>query len=264
MKYLVDKWGIDKFRETVEEYYGKKIEPVKGVQITGVDDYMGWNEQGDGKLCVGINIENGRIHDAGDLRLKTGLRTILNKFKMPVRLTALQSLILCDVDPADKDEINQILSDHGIKQAEDYTISRRFSIACPALPLCGLSVTESERVMPGFMDQLEAEMEKQGLTDERISVHMTGCPNGCARPYTPDVGLVGKAVGKYTVFLGGNSQGTRLAFIYKDLVPLDEIVPLIAPVLSYFKEEREESESFGDFCARKGLTDLESRFLSAA
>lgn len=259
MKYLVEDWGIDRFREKVAEYHGKPLTPIRGVQITGVDDYLGWREQGDGKLFLGVNIENGRIKDEGDLRIKSGLRAVLEKYGMPVHLTALQSLILCDIDPADKADVEQILTSHGIRMAEDYSISRRFSIACPALPMCGLAVTESERVMPDFMSMLEAELERQGMPNELISVHMTGCPNGCARPYVPDVGLVGKAKNKYTVYLGGNARGTRLAFIYKDMVALEDVVPLISPLISYFKSERQGNESFGDFCDRKGLDDLTAR-----
>ncbi len=264
MKYLVDKWGIEKFREKVAEYYGQSLSPVRGVKVTGVDDYMGWREQGDGKLFVGINIENGRIKDEGDLRIKTGLRAIVEKYKMPVHLTALQSMILCDIDPADKDDIASMLKEHGIKTAEEYTISRRFSMACPALPMCGLAVTESERVMPDLMSQIEAEMAKYGLQEELISVHMTGCPNGCARPYTPDIGLVGKAVNKYTMFLGGNAEGTRLGFIFQDMVKFEDVAPTLSPIFAYFKAEREGKESFGDFCNRKGLEDLTEKASAAA
>ncbi|MCG6156813.1 NADPH-dependent assimilatory sulfite reductase hemoprotein subunit [Rubinisphaera margarita] len=264
MKYLVDNWGIEKFRDKVAEYYGKPLAPVNGALITGVDDYMGWREQGDGKLFLGINIENGRIKDEGSLRIKTGLREVLNKYKMPVRLTALQSMILCDINPADKDEISRILTQNGIKLAEDYTLTRRFAIACPALPMCGLAVTESERVMPSLLDEIEAELARQGLEGERISVHMTGCPNGCARPYTPDIGLVGRAVNKYTLFLGGNVLGTRLAFLYKDMVKFEDIVPTLAPIFAYYKEARNDDETFGDFCDRKGLDDLENRSAAAA
>ena len=132
-------------------------------------------------------------------------------------------------------------------------------MACPALPTCGLSITESERVMPDILDRLESELGRQGLSGEQISIHMTGCPNGCARPYSPDIGLVGKTLGKYTVFLGGNSLGSRLAFIFQDLIPLDDIVPTLSPVLSYFREQRDNGESFGDFCNRKGRDDLLAR-----
>ena len=128
----------------------------------------------------------------------------------------------------------------------------RYSIACPAFPTCGLSITEAERALPGVIDQLEQEVAKLGLQSDKLAVHMTGCPNGCARPYTPDIGLVGKAAGKYTVFVGGNPEGTRLGFIYRDMVPLEEIVPALVPLLQRYRVERTGSESFGDFCARRG------------
>ncbi|HUQ67922.1 MAG TPA: NADPH-dependent assimilatory sulfite reductase hemoprotein subunit, partial [Planctomycetaceae bacterium] len=210
----------------------------------------------DGKLFLGINIECGRIKDEGDLRIKTGLRTLIEKYRFDTRLTALQSVILCDIDPKDRDDINQHLRSHGIKQDHELTLIRRFSIACPAFPTCGLSITESERALPGLIDQLEVELAKLGLLHERISVHMTGCPNGCARPYTPDIGLVGKTLGKYTIFLGGNTEGTRLAYIFKDLVPQDELVPSLVPALEQYKSQRTNGESFGDFCARQGVEGL--------
>jgi sulfite reductase (ferredoxin) len=220
---------------------------------------VGWHEQGDGKLFLGINIENGRIKDEGRLRGKSGLRAILAKYGMNTRLTALQGVILCDIDPRDRPAIDGLLREYGIPAAEDLTLVRRYSIACPAWPTCGLAVTEAERALPGVLDEVEAELARLGLTDERISVHMTGCPNGCARPFTPDIGLVGKAAGeKYTVYLGGNAQGTRLAFLFKDMVPKDEIVPTLAPVFERFKLERVNGESFGDFCHRLGKDELAS------
>ena len=256
MKYLIADWGIEKFKAKVEEYYGQKLATPNAIDVTGVEDYMGWHEQGDGKLYLGINIENGRIKDEGDLRIKTGLRAIISKYNMESRLTALQSLILCDIDPKDKADIDATLKAHGIKACEDWTLMRRYSIACPALPLCGLSVTESERVMPQMMELLEAEAAKYGLVNDKITVHMTGCPNGCARPYTPDIGLVGRAVGKYTVFLGGNPEGTRLGFIFKDMVKFEDVPTMMSPLFAAYKQERTSTESFGDYCARKGLEEL--------
>jgi sulfite reductase (ferredoxin) len=256
MKYLINDWGIAKFKAKVEEYYGAPLAPPTADDVTGVEDYGGWHEQGDGKLYLGINIENGRVKDEGSLQLKTGLKAILSKYNMDCRLTALQSVILCDIDPKDKADIAQMMKDHGIKASEDWTLMRRYSIACPALPLCGLSVTESERVMPEMIDLLEAEAAKYGLLGQKIAVHMTGCPNGCARPYTPDIGLVGRAVGKYTVFLGGNPEGTRLCFIYKDMVKFEDVPKIISPLFAAYKQERQTSESFGDYCNRKGLEEL--------
>jgi sulfite reductase (ferredoxin) len=264
LKYLISDWGVPKFKAMVEQYYGKGLPDPHPADVTGVDDHIGWHEQGDGKLFLGINIENGRIKDEGSLRIKSGLRAILKRFGMNTRLTALQSVILCDIDPKDKAEINRIMAEHGIKGADELSLLRRYAIACPAFPTCGLSITESERALPGLIDDMEVAIAKLGLQSDKIAVHMTGCPNGCARPYTPDIGLVGKAVGKYTVFLGGNPEGTRLCFIYKDSVPLDEIVPSLVPLLTAYKAQRKSSESFGDFCARQGLEALESYAAASA
>ena len=206
MKYLLHDWGVAKFKAKVEEYYGQSLAEPHAADVTGVDDHMGWHEQGDGKWFLGINVENGRIKDEGDLRLKAGLRAILSKFGMDTRLTALQSIILCDIDESNKDEINSMLAEYGIKRADELSLIRRYSIACPAFPTCGLSITESERVLPELIDELDQEIAKQGLESDKIAVHMTGCPNGCARPYTPDIGLVGRAVGKYTAVSGWQSR----------------------------------------------------------
>lgn len=259
MKYLVDNLGIEQFREKVAEYLGSAITAPRDVEVTGIDDHMGWHEQGDGKLFLGVNIENGRIKDDGELKIKTGLRKILETYKFNSRITAKQSVIFCDIDPADKEDIEKILSDHGMKRADELSVIRRLSMACPALPMCGLSITESERVLPDLISEFEEELERLGLQDEQISVNMTGCPNGCARPYVPDIGLVGKAVGKYTLYLGGNSLGTRLSFVYDDLVPFNEITSRISPLLEYFKESREAGESFGDFCNRMGKEALQEK-----
>lgn len=258
LKYVIASWGVEKFKAKVEEYYGHKLPAPKPVEVTGVDDHIGWHEQGDGKWFLGINIENGRIKDDGDKRIKTGLRAILTKYGMEARLTALQAVLLCDIEDKDRADINRMLREHGIKAAEELTLVRRYSIACPAWPTCGLAVTESERALPGVIDQMETVLAKLGLLGERISVHMTGCPNGCARPYTPEIGLVGKAAGeKYTLFLGGNTMGTRLAFNYRDVVQKDEIVPTLTPVFAAWKANRKTGESFGDFCCRLGKEELD-------
>ena len=256
MKYLIADWGVEKFKTKVEEYFGANLPAPHPADVTDLDDHIGWHEQGDGNWFLGVNVENGRIQDEGPLRLKTALRTIAERFQFDIRLTARQALILCDIAPQQRDAITEILITHGIKQDHELTLARRYSMACPALPTCGLSVTESERVMPGVMDQIEVAMADRGLAGERITVHMTGCPNGCARPYTPDIGLVGKAKGKYTLYLGGHAQGTRLAFVFKDMVPLEKIGQTLAPLFGYFKRTRQTNESFGDFCHRHGPDHL--------
>ncbi|MBX3437021.1 MAG: NADPH-dependent assimilatory sulfite reductase hemoprotein subunit, partial [Planctomycetaceae bacterium] len=252
MKYLIADWGLDAFKAKVEEYFGGPLPEPHPAEVTDVDDHMGWHEQGDGRLFLGINVENGRIKDEGPLQLKAAIRTILARYPVDTRLTALQGMILCDLEPSMRSEITAILKDHGVALAEDLTLARRYSIACPAFPTCGLAITESERVMPEVMDQLEAEFDRHGLKNERITVHMTGCPNGCARPYTPDIGLVGKARGKYTVYLGGNPEGTRLGFLFQDMVPQEEIASRLGPVLARYASERSDRESFGDYCHRVG------------
>ena len=262
LKYTIHNHGLEWFKSKVEEYYGQPLAAPHPVDVTDVDDHIGWHEQGDGRLFLGINIECGRIKDEGALRIKTGLRVLLNKYGMATRLTPLQSVILCDIKPEDKSDIIKILAEHGIKQDHELTLLRRYSIACPAFPTCGLSITESERALPGIIDELEIEMAKLGIQHDRISVHMTGCPNGCARPYTPDIGLVGKqagvggAQGKYTIYLGGNAQGTRLAYIYKDAVPQAEVATTLATAMRFYKANRLNGESFGDFCHRLGAAAL--------
>jgi sulfite reductase (ferredoxin) len=153
-------------------------------------------------------------------------------------------------------EIEEILRRHGVKLSHEISNARRWSMACVAWPTCGLSITEAERALPGVIDKIEVELARLGLSSERFTIRMTGCPNGCARPYNSDVGLVGKTAGKYTLFLGGRLLGDRLNFVYKDLVPEEEIVSTLTPVFVYFKQDRQPGETFGDFCHRKGVEDL--------
>ena len=257
MKYLVHEWGLSRFKAKVEEYLGgRTLADPHPVEIQGYDDHLGWHPQGDGKFYFGVNVENGRIKDDGSLRLKTGLRCLLERFRMPARLTPQQSLLLCDLELEWRDEILALLREHGIRTHEEISNARRFAMACPALPTCGLAITESERVMPSVVDELEVELAKLGLATEQFTIRMTGCPNACARPYTADIGLVGKAVGKYTILVGGRLLGNRLNVIYKDMVPLREVVQELVPLLVYFKADREPRESWGDFCHRKGVADL--------
>jgi sulfite reductase (ferredoxin) len=256
MKYLIHDWGLDRFRSKVEEYFGDSLAPLKPVHVHGFDDGMGWHEQGDGLLFYGLNVENGRIKDTLEMQLKSALREICETFRSALRLTPHQSIIFCDIRPEDRDRLEKILRRHKVPLTEDYTTVRRWAMACPALPTCGLAVTESERVMPEIIDQLEIELERLDLQDEVFTTRMTGCPNGCARPYNSDIGLVGKTKDKYTIFLGGRVLGDRLNFIYKDLVPTNEVVPTLVPVLEYFKENRQDGESLGDFCHRVGTHAL--------
>jgi sulfite reductase (ferredoxin) len=262
MKYLIHNWGLARFRAKVEEYFGDSLAPLRPVAVHGFNDGLGWHEQGDGRWFYGLNIENGRIKDTETRRggrLKTALREICTSLRPPLRLTPHQSIIFCDIARTDRPRLEQILRSHGVPLSEEYTTVRRWAMACPALPTCGLAVAESERVMPSMIDELEIELASLGLQNEVFTTRMTGCPNGCARPYNSDIGLVGKTKDKYTIFLGGRVLGDRLNFVYKDLVPTNEVVPTLVPVLRYFKECRENGESFGDFCHRMGTEELRAR-----
>lgn len=258
MKYLIARWGLERFAETVAEYYGRPLSEPRPEDPRATDDHMGWHEQGDGRWFLGIKIPNGRIQDTDAVRYKTGLRELCSRYRRELRLTAQQSLIVCDIEPAERADIDAILADHGIRPAEELTPIERLSIACPALPTCGLAVTESERVMPAVLEAIRNELAARGLEASELAVHMTGCPNGCARTYTSDIGLVGKARGKYTIYLGGNAVGTALGFVYQDLVPLEEIPARLAPVFDLYCAERQDGESFGDFCRRVGPERLAS------
>ncbi len=253
LKYTIHTMGLDNFRAKVEEYFGKPLAPCHPAEVHGFDDHIGWFPQGDGKFFYGFNVENGRVHDTGDFRLKSALRQILRDIKPGVRITSHQSLLFTDLDLADRERIAKILHAHGVKTSEEISTIRRWSMACVALPTCGLAVAESERVLPGLIDSLEPEVAKLGLSQDAFTLRMTGCPNACARPYNSDIGIVGRTAGKYTIFLGGRLLGDRLNEQYKDVVPFEDLCRELTAVLAYYKAERQSSETLGDFCHRKGI-----------
>ncbi len=256
MKYLIANWGLDRFKAKVEEYYGSPLAEPHPEDVWGLDDHLGWYEQGDGRWFYGLNIENGRLKDTQAMQLKTALRRIATEVKPGIRLTAHQSILFTDLAEPEQPRLKQILRNHGVPLSEAISNARRWSMACVALPTCGLAVTESERALPGLIDQIEVELARLGLSAERFTIRMTGCPNGCVRPYNCDIGLVGKTAGKYTLFLGGRLLGDRLNFLYKDLVPAEQVCQTLMPVFTYFKQDRQPGETLGDFCLRKGAEDL--------
>lgn len=251
-KYLIADWGMDRFRETLHRVLGKSTSPPEQVSVSGFQDHLGWHAQDAGQWFLGIRVENGRIKDSDDGHLKSALRTIAQNHSIAVRLTPLQHLLLCDVKNDSRDDIEKILRDHGVRFGSDIEPSRRLAMACPALPTCGLAITESERVMPSLLDGLRDVMQELNLVDERISIRMTGCPNGCTRPYVAEIGIVGKAVDRYTLFLGGNMTGTRLAFKFRDMLSLPDLLDILRKVMTNFATTRFPQEAFGDFCDRIG------------
>ncbi|MEX2586355.1 MAG: NADPH-dependent assimilatory sulfite reductase hemoprotein subunit [Balneolaceae bacterium] len=253
MKYLIDKIGLDTFREEFVKRAGFDTQPFRELPKFRANLYLGWNKQSDGNWFLGVSIENGRIKDNGKLQIKSGLKKVVETFGPGVRFTPNQNILLTDIREQDKEKIDSILAEHGILPNNQLSNILKNSMACPALPTCGLAITESERVFPDIVRDVEKLLEEFGLENEEISIRMTGCPNGCARPYVADIGLVGRSLEKYSFFLGGNPAGTRLAKLYKDLVPFDEIIGEIRPLLSHYKENRNDGEPFGDFWNRIGI-----------
>lgn len=259
MKYLLHDWGVEKFRQTLEGYFGKSVEPFRPLPEFKYEDYLGWHEQGDGKVFVGISIENGRIKDDETLQLKSALRQIEQQFALPMRLTPNHNIIIYEIEPALQREIQEILDRNGILGENEIDPMVRYSMACPALPTCGLAITESERMLPSVMDRIRTLLTKVGLPNEHFVVRMTGCPNGCARPYLGEVAFVGRAPGSYQVWLGADPNQTRLAHPYLEKMSADDLEATFEPLLVYFKRERQrqpEPESFGDFCDRVGFENL--------
>lgn len=253
LKYVIAQWGVEAFKAKVEEYFGGPLAPFRPeYDVRAFDDHMGWHAQGDGRWFYGLNIENGRIKDTPQMRLKSAIRAVCRELRPTIRLTPHQSMLFADLQEAQRSRLETILHEHGVKLTEEISTVRRWSMACVAWPTCGLSITEAERALPGIIDQIEQELARLGLTQERFTIRMTGCPNGCARPYNCDIGLVGKTRGKYTIYLGGRVLGDRLNFLYKDLVPEEEVAATLAPVFAFYAQARHEGESLGDFCCRQG------------
>jgi sulfite reductase (ferredoxin) len=258
LKYIVHEWGTEHFREVLGTYVGRQPEPPVNVKVGGFDSHLGWRSQGDGRFYYGLRVENGRISDDSGVRLRSCLREVIARLRPDIRLSPQQDILLCNLHRGAYQEIDALLEDFGVRPPEAISQVRQHSMACPAMPTCGLALAESERVMPELLDRLEKELDRLGLGEEKLSVRMTGCPNGCARPYQSDIGIVGRSGDKYTVFVGGHILGTRLNFMLRDLVPFHDIVPLLVPLLDRFRRGRRSDESFGDFCHRISQASLQA------
>eukprot|EP01023_Acetabularia_acetabulum_P040136 TRINITY_DN3887_c0_g1_i12.p1 TRINITY_DN3887_c0_g1~~TRINITY_DN3887_c0_g1_i12.p1 ORF type:complete len:645 (-),score=124.94 TRINITY_DN3887_c0_g1_i12:1498-3432(-) len=249
MKYLVDEWGIDKFRSVVEQYYGKSFENYKPLPPWKYIDYTGWHEQGDGKLFYGVFVQNGRIK--GDL--KRAIRTIIERYELHSKITAHQNLILCDIDPQWKQDIDLTLRAAGVHDPSEMDQLDMLAMACPALPLCGLAIGEAERGLPDVLKRIRSLLVKVGLPDESMVVRMTGCPNGCSRPYMAELGFVGDGPNSYQLWLGGSTNQTRLAEVFMERLRVSELENTLEPIFFYWRLNRKGDEGFGDFCARVGF-----------
>lgn len=251
-KYTVDRLGVDFIREELNKRLGWEIEEAKPFEFKHNGDRYGWTE-GSGKWHFTLFIQNGRVKDTSDYKLKTALREIAEIHTGDFRLTPNQNLIIANVAKSKKQQIQKIIDQYGIIDGEHYTGLRRNSMACVAFPTCGLAMAESERYLPTLINKIEGLLDEAGLNEEEITIRMTGCPNGCARPALAEIAFIGKAPGKYNMYLGGGFTGNRLNKLFKENIGEDEILESLKPILIQYGKEKNDGEHFGDFVIRKGI-----------
>jgi sulfite reductase (ferredoxin) len=259
LKYLIADRGIEWFRDEVASRVAFALEPSRRLRWTSAEDHLGWQQQGDGRYCYGLFIENGRIHDADTSGLRSALREVVETLRPELRLTPQQNVLFTNISNEDRGAVLAILDRWGVARTESMPNAIRYSMACPAYPTCGLAVAESERAMPSLIREIALVQRDAGIEDARISYRMTGCPNGCTRPYLGDVGFVGTTLGKYDVFLGGDFEGTRLNELYVHNVKIEEIPHLLRGPLSDYARTQLPGEGFGDWCNRQGVSNLAER-----
>ncbi|MDY7103152.1 MAG: NADPH-dependent assimilatory sulfite reductase hemoprotein subunit [Actinomycetota bacterium] len=265
LKYILDERGVDWFTAEVDRR-------IDGALVTGADvpalpawedsdEHVGWYPQPDGRWFLGVHVDAGRVidHENGP-QIKAALRAVTERGLAPtVRMTPRQDVLLCDIDEGDRAEVDAILAEHGIIGPDDQSAVRRLAMACPALPTCGQALAEAERALPGLVDDVEAALAAAGLGDEPVRINMTGCPNGCARPYTSEVGIVGRTKRNYDVYVGGSVGGDRLNQRIGRDVPSKELPNVFASLFTRYAAERTDGEPIGDWAARVGagaLTDV--------
>ncbi|MCC5833965.1 MAG: NADPH-dependent assimilatory sulfite reductase hemoprotein subunit [Opitutales bacterium] len=251
LKYTIKDRGLDWFRKEVESRLGYKLLKAKPFKFDSTGDRYGWVKGADGKWHLTLYIQNGRVKDTPEFQMKTGLREIALLHKGDFRLTCNQNLIIGGIADKDRKDIEKLLKHYGLDRGLSSSGLRLNSMACVALPTCGLSLAESERYLPDLVTELEEVVESCGLRDDAIVIRMTGCPNGCARPYLGEIAFVGKAPGKYNMYLGAGFDGARLNRLFKASVKAEDIKEELRPLIEQYAKERKEGERFGDFCMRK-------------
>jgi len=250
LKYVLADRGAAWFREELERRLGFKFDEPQPFKFEKQGDAFGWHQQKDGRLFLGLFVETGRIKDREGWRIKTALRQVVEEYQPEIHLTPANNIILANIAPAHQAEITKLFADHGVQIDHQGSLLRRASMACVALPTCGLALAESERYLPDLITRIETLLAELGLRDEEITIRMTGCPNGCARPYMAEIGFVGKAPGRYQIYLGGHQASTRLNRLFRDNVKDPDIINELRPVVARFARERLGGERFGDWCAR--------------
>ena len=253
LKYTIDDRGLDWFRDEVERRLGAALGEPRPFAFVGNGDVHGWQQDDSGDWHYTLFVQNGRVADFGERRLKTGLREIAAVHRGEYRLTPNQNLIISGVSDAGKAEIAALLTRYGIENDDQATALRQHSMACVAFPTCGLAMAESERYLPTLIDKLDVVLADSGLADCAITIRMTGCPNGCARPYIAEIGLVGKGPGTYNVYLGAGFAGDRLGRLFLDNANEARILEMLAALFQRYRAERLDGERFGDFVVRVGV-----------
>ncbi len=254
LKYLIDDRGLEWFRAEVEGRLGRRlVDPIDVAPWIEADDHLGWHQQPDEKWALGVHLDSGRVKDTADAQVRTGIRTVVERFALGVNLTARQDMILTGIETAHRDAVVQVLREHGISLHDELTALRRHGIACPALPTCGQALAESERVLPKTIDEVQGALDAAGLSALPVHIRMTGCPNGCARPYTAELGIVGKTKTGYDIHVGGAIAGTRLNKRVATGVKLAELPKILGPIFDRYRIEATPGEGFGDFCHRVGV-----------
>jgi sulfite reductase (ferredoxin) len=256
LKYVIAEKGEEWARERLAEDLGKPLEPCRAMPDFQAPDHLGWHEQGDGRLYLGLPVASGRIVDHRGSRMRSALRELVGRFGADPILMPSQDIILSEIAPADRAAITALLRAHGVRTADDLLPVERWALACPALPSCGLALTEAERVRDEIVGAIGARLRRWGLERERLSVRITGCPNGCARPYSGDIGIVGRLPGFYSLYVGGDFAGTRLSTAIAERLDIAGIADALDPLFALFAGSRAPGEGFGDFCHRVGKETL--------
>ncbi|GGF26587.1 sulfite reductase [NADPH] hemoprotein beta-component [Halobacillus andaensis] len=253
-KYTVDRKGLDWIKDELNARLGWEIEEERPYTFDHNGDRYGWIK-GDDKWHLTLFIQNGRVKDTDDYPLMTGLREIAKVHKGDFRLTPNQNLIISNVAEEDKNQIDELVSQYGLTDGKHNSALRRNSMACVAFPTCGLAMAEAERYLPTLIDKVENILDEAGLRDEEIVIRMSGCPNGCSRPALGEIGFIGKAPGKYNMYLGAGFRGDRLNKLYRENIGEEEILQELTPILQNYAKDRTENEHFGDYVIRAGYVN---------
>lgn len=254
-KYTVDRLGLENVKHELENRLGWKLEEAKPYSFDHNGDRYGWVKGLKGNWHFTLFVQGGRIADFDGYPLKTGLREIAKVHTGDFRLTANQNLIIGSVSAQKKKKITELLEKYNLTDGKHHSAIRRSSIACVALPTCGLAMAEAERYLPTLIDKIEEIVEENGLRDKEITIRMTGCPNGCARHALGEIGFIGKAPGKYNMYLGAAFDGSRLSKMYRENIGEEEILSELGSILPRYAKERNEGEHFGDFVIRAGIIE---------